>query len=89
MSNHDKPKWQKKLRRLLKSDDEKDREKLQEVLDKLRGKAQDLSDQLDQETDPDERTRLTEKLALVEKHLIKGERKLRSSEPVNKSENDE
>ncbi len=73
---HDKPRWLKRLKKLMRSSDEKDREKLKETLEKLKYKANELKAQIDVADTEEEKERLTKKWALVNKHRKKGMKKL-------------
>jgi preprotein translocase subunit SecA len=75
-----KPKWLKKLKKLMKSADESDREALKETLEKLKYKANDLKTKIDAAESESEREYLMEKWALVNKHRKKGMKKLLGDE---------
>lgn len=78
--NKKKPKWLKKLRQLLKSTDEKDRDELEAVLEKLRRKTVELQERHAEASDDAEREKIEEKMELVAKHLHKGEQFLADDE---------
>lgn len=70
------PDWLEKLKKLMKSPDEKDRKKLKNTLAELKQKSNDLKDQIDHEKDAKRREQLKEKWELVNKHRKKGIRRL-------------
>ena len=71
-----KPEWQKKLKRLLHSEDEVDRQELKLTLEKLRLKSRTLKLEIEQAADDSERERLLEKWHILRKHRQKGLKKL-------------
>lgn len=73
---HKTPKWQKKLRKLLKGKESTDLDKLQAALTDLRARAVAIEERLQQSTEAEEIERLREKLELIHRHLRKGEAKL-------------
>jgi len=80
MSDEKKPSWLKQLKKLMRSSDEKDREQLKASLEKLKFMANDLKQQITDATDEDEKERLMEKWARVNKHRKKGMKKLLGDE---------
>jgi hypothetical protein len=76
MSNEKKPKWLKRLKRLMKSEEDADREALEAALDKLKSKSENLEDKIKVAESDVEREYLVEKLALVNKHREKGLKRL-------------
>jgi peptide methionine sulfoxide reductase MsrA len=80
MSQQKKPKWLKKLKRLMKSSEEKDRAALETVLTKLKVKATELEQKAEfADTEEDKQTYL-EKRDRILKHLKKGESKLKDDD---------
>jgi sulfur relay (sulfurtransferase) DsrF/TusC family protein len=75
-----KPKWLKRLKKLMKSQDESDRQALKESLEKLKLKANELKADIDAAESEAEREILMEKWALVNKHRKKGIKKLLGEE---------
>lgn len=74
--NSNKPKWLKRLKKLMKSEDEADHQALKEALEKLKLKANDLKGKIDDATTEQEREELIAKLELVNKHRKKGMKRL-------------
>lgn len=87
MSDRKKPKWLKKLKRLMRSSEEKDRAALEEVIAKLNVKATELEQKIEFADSDEDRQKFLEKRELVLKHLKKGELKLTGFDsPENKKQ---
>lgn len=70
------PGWLQKLEKLMKSSDRSDKKDLKKTLEKLKHKANFLKAEIDHTHDEEERARLQEKLALINKHRKKGIKRL-------------
>ncbi|MEJ2043547.1 MAG: hypothetical protein P8X74_08940 [Reinekea sp.] len=75
--NAKKPKWLKRIKYLLKSDDKDDVESLIKVLTRLEDKAEKLYADLMAAKDPQERQRINEKMELLIKYRRKGLNRLK------------
>ncbi len=72
-----KPKWLKKLKKLMASASSEDKQALKVTLEKLKLKSNELKLQIDQCENPEIRGQLLEKWHLVKKHRKKGIKKLK------------